>query len=58
MAPIKGHLKDEKNGSSRDTFHPNAPFFNDGGFKINKVLKFFFKRNKKMNLIDKNVLSI
>ena len=36
--------KDKKSGSSHQLFHVNEPFFHDGGYKTNKAIKFFYKK--------------
>ena len=34
-------------GSSHQGFYPNAPFFQDGGYKTGRIIKYFLKETKK-----------
>ena len=40
----------EKMGSNHQSFYSNAPFFQDGGYKTRRIIKYFSKETKKMNL--------
>ena len=37
----------EKMGSSHQAFYPNAPFFQDRGYKTWRIIKYFSKETKK-----------
>ena len=40
------HVKNEKSGSSQRAFHVNEPFYRNGGYKSNKVIKIFLKKKQ------------
>ena len=33
-------------GKSSQAFHPNAPFYQDGGHKTSRIIKYFSKETK------------
>ena len=37
----------EKMGTSHQSFYPSAPFFQDGGYKTRRIIKYFSKETKK-----------
>ena len=37
---VRLYVKDERSGSSHEVSHMNEPFFHDGGYETNKVIKF------------------
>ena len=38
-------------GSSNRGFYPNAPFFQDGGYKTRRIIKYLSKETKKLVII-------
>ena len=52
------HVKVEKSESSHRTFHPNAPFFYDGGSKNNKINNYFLKKYEKEIIWIKLVITL
>ena len=43
-------------GRSHQRFYANAPFFQDGGYKTRRIIKYFSKETKKESICVKLIL--